>query len=184
MTKGWKRLYCTLVPFHFHVGAPATEVQLVMIDETSLSLVDRLWVTNAKGITCPTRARLHIDLVSYLPCCLHSIRASMMMLSKTPASQGQVRREQVSARQAEQQSSRASEQSPPTTCNNNTPSQSCVSNTHLPSYHLCHPQSITSIFNSKASQHLSQAHQCRGDISPYQGRLHVEPSESCASPYV
>jgi len=63
LTKNWKRLYCTLVPFHFHVGAPATEVQLVMIDETSLSLVDRLWVTNARGVTCPTRARLHIDLV-------------------------------------------------------------------------------------------------------------------------
>lgn len=63
LTTGWKRLYGTLVPFHFHVGAAATEVQLVLIDETSLSLADRLWVTNARGITCTTRARLHIDLV-------------------------------------------------------------------------------------------------------------------------
>lgn len=63
LTKGWRRVYGTLVPFHFHVGAPATEVQLILIDETSLSLFDRLWVTNARGVTCTTRARLHIDLI-------------------------------------------------------------------------------------------------------------------------
>ena len=129
LTKGWKRLYCTLVPFHFHVGAPATEVQLVMIDETTLSLVDRLWVTNAKGITCPTRARLHIDLVSYLPCCLHRIRALMMVMIKTPASQGQrvwskSELARQSIRTSEHQNIRVSEQ--------------CLRHCVVSAIHFCH----------------------------------------------
>ncbi len=81
LSKGWKRLYCALVPFSPAVGTEATELQLMFIDESALTLVDKVVVTECRSEACATRARLHIDLVSsqtwtklshvyFVDCCL------------------------------------------------------------------------------------------------------------------
>ena len=64
LSKGWKKLYCALVPFSPAVGTEATELQLMFIDESALTLVDKVVVTECRSEACATRARLHIDLVS------------------------------------------------------------------------------------------------------------------------
>ena len=64
LSKGWKKLYCALVPFSPAVGTEATELQLMFIDESALTLVDKVVVTDCRSEACATRARLHIDLVS------------------------------------------------------------------------------------------------------------------------
>ncbi len=64
LSKGWKKLYCALVPFSSAVGTEATELQLMFIDESALTLVDKVVVTDCRSEACATRARLHIDLVS------------------------------------------------------------------------------------------------------------------------
>ncbi len=63
LSKGWKKLYCALVPFSPAVGTEATELQLMFIDESALTLVDKVVVTDCRSEACATRARLHIDLV-------------------------------------------------------------------------------------------------------------------------
>ena len=64
LSKGWKKLYCALVPFSPAVGTEATELQLMFIDESALTLADKVVVTDCRSEACATRARLHIDLVS------------------------------------------------------------------------------------------------------------------------
>lgn len=63
LSKGWKKLYCALVPFSPAVGTEATELQLMFIDESALTLVDKVVVTDCRSEACATRARLHIDLI-------------------------------------------------------------------------------------------------------------------------
>ena len=57
-------MYCALVPFSQHVGEPVTELQLLFIDESALSLTDKVWVTDCRAEPCATSVRMHIDLVS------------------------------------------------------------------------------------------------------------------------
>ena len=59
-------MYCALLPFSQRVGQPATELQLLFIDEPILTLIDKVWVTECRPETCATRARMHVDLVSPL----------------------------------------------------------------------------------------------------------------------
>ena len=66
LSRGWKKLYCALVPFTPQVGGEVTELQLLFIDEQTLTLVDKVWVTECRAEPCATRARLHMDLVSSL----------------------------------------------------------------------------------------------------------------------
>jgi len=73
LSKGWKKLYCALVPFFPQVGSEASELQLLFIDEQALTLVDKVWVTECRSEPCVTRARLHIDVVRYL-CIWHIMR--------------------------------------------------------------------------------------------------------------
>lgn len=65
LSRGWKKMYCALLPFCPHVGEVVSELQLLFIDEQALTLVDKVWVTESRSEACPTRARLHVDLVSY-----------------------------------------------------------------------------------------------------------------------
>ena len=69
LSRGWKKMYCALLPFSPRVGAEVTELQLLFIDEQALSLVDKIWVSESRSETCPTRARLHVDLVSPILYC-------------------------------------------------------------------------------------------------------------------
>lgn len=64
LSRGWRKMYCALVPFTQHVGELVTELQLLFIDESALSLTDKVWVTECRAEPCTTRARMHIDLVS------------------------------------------------------------------------------------------------------------------------
>lgn len=69
LARGWKKMYCALLPFSQHAGEPVTELQLLFIDEPFLTLTDKVWVSESRSETCATRARMHVDLVSLL--CLH-----------------------------------------------------------------------------------------------------------------
>lgn len=66
LARGWKKMYCVLLPFTQRVGEPVTELQLLFIDEPLLRLTDKVWVTESRSETCATRARMHVDLVSPL----------------------------------------------------------------------------------------------------------------------
>ena len=66
LARGWKKMYCALLPFSQRAGEPVTELQLLFIDEPLLTLTDKVWVTESRSETCATRARMHVDLVSLL----------------------------------------------------------------------------------------------------------------------
>ncbi|KAL3131798.1 hypothetical protein ABBQ38_007514 [Trebouxia sp. C0009 RCD-2024] len=63
LSRGWKKMYCTLLPFCQRVGDPVTELQLLFIDLPALTLTDKVWVTGSRAEPCTTRARLHTDLI-------------------------------------------------------------------------------------------------------------------------
>lgn len=67
LSRGWKKMYCTLLPFSQRVGDPVTELQLLFIDLPALTLTDKVWVTGSRSEPCTTRARLHMDLVRAPP---------------------------------------------------------------------------------------------------------------------
>ena len=63
MARGWKRLYCALVPYFPTVGSEAADLHLLLIDEQALSLADKVVVTGCRPEVCPTRPRLQVSLV-------------------------------------------------------------------------------------------------------------------------
>ena len=64
LARGWKKMYCALLPFSRRVNQPVTELQLLFIDESLLTLTDKVWVTDSRSETCATRPRMHTNLVS------------------------------------------------------------------------------------------------------------------------
>ena len=64
LARGWKKLYCALVPFSREVGADSTELQLLFIDTQSFTLVDRIWVTGSQSEPFMCRDRLQVEMVS------------------------------------------------------------------------------------------------------------------------
>ena len=65
LARGWKKLYCALVPFVPEVGAEVTELQLLFIDAQSFSQVDKVWVTGSRHDSFMCRDRLQVELVSF-----------------------------------------------------------------------------------------------------------------------
>lgn len=63
LARGWKKLYCALVPFSREVGADSTELQLLFIDTQSFTLVDRIWVTGSQSEPFMCRDRLQVEMM-------------------------------------------------------------------------------------------------------------------------
>ena len=72
LSRPWVRRYCALVPQHA-ASRHQVELQLLLLDETSLNLVERVSVRDCKKSHYPDMKQPHIHLVGL---CLRSFCAA------------------------------------------------------------------------------------------------------------